>query len=309
MEFGPEQNKMDNAHTSVAIAQVAFYTPLVPVTGFVLFLNWRNKPRQAWYPLFIFSLLRLIGGVVTIMNGQATNNLHPEAASLALLNIGLVAVLWSTLGIICLVLDSTAGTTQRIYLLPTIQRIALITSLILLIISAGFASSGQLSQAPKTLAIVGYSIVLLVSSLAVAQLAQLHSQRRNLGTGTLIYVQLAIATVPTLFIRIMYGLLFEATIDNHESIWNPIYGSSLIYIIMGLVPEYIALYLYIFLGFYRMRHPLPGLEGHRDIESSHNSGSSSLHLSVPAPQSEIVFDLTAADPPPYTQSSTTASTG
>jgi hypothetical protein len=43
-------------HTSVAIAQIVFYVPIVPITLFILIRNWNNRPRMAWYPLFTFSL-------------------------------------------------------------------------------------------------------------------------------------------------------------------------------------------------------------------------------------------------------------
>lgn len=47
---------MTNPHLSVGIAQVVFYTPMLPIAIFVLVRNWNNRPRMAWYPLTSFCL-------------------------------------------------------------------------------------------------------------------------------------------------------------------------------------------------------------------------------------------------------------
>lgn len=47
---------MLNPHTAVAVAQIIFYVPILPISVFILVKNWKNRPRLAWYPLVTFSL-------------------------------------------------------------------------------------------------------------------------------------------------------------------------------------------------------------------------------------------------------------
>jgi hypothetical protein len=47
---------MVSSHTAAAIAQVAFYGPVVPIAFYIFTRNWNNRPRMAWYPLIPFSL-------------------------------------------------------------------------------------------------------------------------------------------------------------------------------------------------------------------------------------------------------------
>jgi hypothetical protein len=59
--------------------------------------------------------------------------------------------------------------------------------------------------------------------------------------------------MPPLVLRTIYGLLFEFTIDDVFSTWNPVLGSSVAFVFMALLPEYVVLLIYLYLGFYRMR--------------------------------------------------------
>lgn len=47
---------MLNAHTSVGIAQVVFYAPMVPIVIYLFSRNARIRPRMAWWPLITFAL-------------------------------------------------------------------------------------------------------------------------------------------------------------------------------------------------------------------------------------------------------------
>jgi len=57
-------------------------------------------------------------------------------------------------------------------------------------------------------------------------------------------------------IRTVYGLLsvFLAS-GNHilTSIWSPLFGSAVAFSFMALIPEYIALCIYIYLSVHRLR--------------------------------------------------------
>ena len=54
-------------------------------------------------------------------------------------------------------------------------------------------------------------------------------------------------------VRTVYGLLYAFTDSNLYSIWDPIFGSAVAFALMCLLVEYVALCIYLWLGFHRMR--------------------------------------------------------
>lgn len=56
-----------------------------------------------------------------------------------------------------------------------------------------------------------------------------------------------------LFLRAIYGLLYVFIDNSIYSTWNPLFGSAVAFALMALLPEYIVLCIYIYLGFYRIR--------------------------------------------------------
>lgn len=59
--------------------------------------------------------------------------------------------------------------------------------------------------------------------------------------------------MPTLVIRTAYGLLYTFTSQDLFSKWNPLFGSAVAFALMALLPEFITLLIYIYLGFNRIR--------------------------------------------------------
>ena len=51
----PKGLSMDESHRASAIAQIAFYVPLVPITLYVGIRAWKYGPRLAWYPAMVFA--------------------------------------------------------------------------------------------------------------------------------------------------------------------------------------------------------------------------------------------------------------
>ncbi|KAH6895982.1 hypothetical protein B0T10DRAFT_558146 [Thelonectria olida] len=295
---------MTELHTSVAIAQVAFYAPIVPLSLFIFLRNVRNRPLQPWYPLVLFSLMRLLGGLLTIAQETSPDNVRLGVAASALLNIGLVPLLFSTIGILRYVLGSTADLTlaKRGSILDIVTRIALAIALLLLVLaSATTHQRGTSIEALRALALSGYVIMTCVLALATAELTQLHVHRHLLGAGTLIYVQVALLGTPALILRTLYGLLFEYTITDEDPIWNPLHGSVPIFILMCLIPEYMTLLLYMYLGFHRMNHAIPELEKSEDVESGTYCMIGGLRVgwTVHRYQQPGAGANPLSDPPPY----------
>jgi hypothetical protein len=59
--------------------------------------------------------------------------------------------------------------------------------------------------------------------------------------------------MPFLMVRTAYGLLYAFQEDTVFGFWNPLFGSAPVFGIMALLPEYIVLWIYIYLGFYRIK--------------------------------------------------------
>jgi hypothetical protein len=59
--------------------------------------------------------------------------------------------------------------------------------------------------------------------------------------------------MPALVLRTVYGLLYEFTSDSIFSTWDPLFGSAVAFALMALLPEYIVLVIYVYLGFHRIR--------------------------------------------------------
>ena len=59
--------------------------------------------------------------------------------------------------------------------------------------------------------------------------------------------------MPLLVLRTVDGLLYEFTSNSLFSMWNPVFGSAIAFALMALLPEYIVLVTYLYLGFRRIR--------------------------------------------------------
>ncbi|KAE9364262.1 hypothetical protein N431DRAFT_104402 [Stipitochalara longipes BDJ] len=89
-----------NAHSGVAIAQTVAYVPIVPLAIFIMIRNRSHPPAMAWYPFILFSMMRLAGGPVVLALQNNDTSIGLVIAALILLNVGLIPLLVTTLGII-----------------------------------------------------------------------------------------------------------------------------------------------------------------------------------------------------------------
>lgn len=127
LDFNYSTTKMLTPHTSAAIAQTVFYAPVVPVCFYIVIRNWPNRPRQAWFPFLAFSLskiplmpsrfcchgripknpqanptgiVRFVGGILVILQASKPTDIGLIIASIILLNVGVIPLMVSTLGLI-----------------------------------------------------------------------------------------------------------------------------------------------------------------------------------------------------------------
>lgn len=62
--------------------------------------------------------------------------------------------------------------------------------------------------------------------------------------------------MPTLALRAAFGLLYEFTSGDIRAMWNPLYGSAVAFALMCLLAEYLTALIYVYLGLYRIYHPV-----------------------------------------------------
>lgn len=62
--------------------------------------------------------------------------------------------------------------------------------------------------------------------------------------------------MPFIAVRIAYGILSAFT--DFTSQWDPVFGSPVIFALMGLLMEFIALCIYVHLGFYTIKKTRDG---------------------------------------------------
>ncbi|KAH7002593.1 hypothetical protein EDB80DRAFT_894600 [Ilyonectria destructans] len=245
---------MLNPHTAVAVAQIIFYIPILPISVFVLVRNWKNRPRLAWYPLVTFSIVRLVGGIITIVLESNPSNVGLIIATTVLLNVGIIPLLLSLIGIVRIVLKSSMDDNQRAKRCLKAIRIAFIAAIVLIILSGGLSGTSSNATTSRRLAQAGYIVLTAVLTFTTLELLYLSTQKHRISPNGFIYVEFGLLSVLALGLRTAYGLLYEFSIRNPSTIWNPLSGSAVAFALMCLVAEYVALLIFIYLGIHYMNH-------------------------------------------------------
>ncbi|KAJ2895890.1 hypothetical protein MKZ38_006046 [Zalerion maritima] len=257
---------MVDQHTTTAIAQIVFYVPMVPITSYMCYRNWKYGPRMAWYPEIPFSLLRLIGGVLTLFHERDKNNRLLIIVTIVFLNVGLVPLIMSFLGIFRLI--------KKFHIFASVVRYNIFVAIGLLTVSGALAATPDLAQVQAVLSkIADLQFACVLAALISACCLLYFKMKDEIGDSTMIYLQWILIASPPICVRTAYGLIsvFEASGDNMTtSMWSPLFGSALAFSLLALVPEYITLCIYLFLAGHRLRTAKRcGLERRKTRE--HNS--------------------------------------
>ncbi|KAK6065778.1 hypothetical protein SCUP234_12398 [Seiridium cupressi] len=147
---------MISSHTAAAIAQTVFYVPAVPITLYVLIGNWAQGPRMAWYPLFAFALIRLVGGILVIVLGSQPTNYGLNVAAIVLLNIGLIPLIITTLFLVRFVFESSLQLKAWASIVLKALRINIFIAIGLLVAGGSLAGDSQNAVASRALGLAGY---------------------------------------------------------------------------------------------------------------------------------------------------------
>ncbi|KAK0719103.1 hypothetical protein B0H67DRAFT_632981 [Lasiosphaeris hirsuta] len=245
-----------NPHTAAAIAQVAAYAPMAPITTYLMIRNWRWRPRTAWYPPAAFSAIRLAGGVLTIIEQQNQSNRTLIITTIVLLNIGLIPLLLTLLGYARLVLENNFGDYKRVKLFLLTLKISLLAAAGLLGAAGGYAGQPESANLQSTLSKAAYALFSLVLAALIASFIGLSLNQRGINPAHRLYVTWGLVSTLPLCVRAAYGIIGVAVASGTNmltSTWSPLFGSATAFGLMGLLPEYIVLCIYVCLSTHHLR--------------------------------------------------------
>ncbi|KAK3311054.1 uncharacterized protein B0T15DRAFT_60120 [Chaetomium strumarium] len=245
-----------NPHTAAAIAQVVLYVPMVPLALYLLARNWRYRPRTAWYPPAVFSTVRLVGGIVTIIEQQNQRNRGLIIATIILLNLGLIPLILAYLGYARLVLEHHFADNRRLNILLRLIKIGVLVAAGFLGTAGGYAGQPEHADAQSKLSRAAYTIFALALVVLIASFIRLFLNLSQITPAHRTYVRWALVAAVPLCVRAAYGIIGVVVASGTNiltSDWSPLFGSATAFGLMALLPEYIVLSIYIFLSIYHLR--------------------------------------------------------
>ncbi|KAK7921503.1 hypothetical protein PG985_009525 [Apiospora marii] len=247
---------MDNAHRASAITQIVFYAPAVPIMLYVGIRAWKYGPRMAWYPAMAFACVRLVGGALVLASQHDPQNIRLITATIVLLNLGLVPLLMPFHALTRIVLQATFPESKRTKRFIKVTHWLLLAAVALFSIAGGLTGHPEMAEAQSILSKVAYFEFVFVLLALIAMAAWLNFGRGDrIPDGQIIYIQWLLTSSPFLCIRAVFGVIsvFEAAGANiRTSIWSPMFGSALLFSLMALLPEYIVLCVFVYLGIHRV---------------------------------------------------------
>ncbi|TDL17892.1 hypothetical protein BD410DRAFT_901222 [Rickenella mellea] len=248
-----------DARGIIAIIQIVLF---VPIFCFTLFITLRHgfKRDAGWVFLLIFSVIRIVGGVMLVV---AESLKHPSTGvyitAYVLASVGLSPLLFATLGFLRAVdqfgLSGLPIATRHWRVL----RLLLVVALALAIVGGTDASSSSLStqhtgttlrKVASLIFLGSFIIIVIIHFLYWSRKDKILLHRRTLLVGIS-------AALPFLAVRILYSILSSFSPNSlgaqtlgvapgHTSLskFNTVTGSWVIYLIMSLLMEIIAVLIY-----------------------------------------------------------------
>ena len=153
----------------LGIAQIVFYVPVVPLAIFLFIRNFKNRPRMAWWPMIPLSLMRLTGGIITVVleaNNENQNNVGLIIAAFVLLNVGAIPLLVATQGQMRIILLDNYSHNPWSDRIALGLRLALVVAIGLISAGGGLYSSDR--STARVLSLVGYIIFSVMLAILVA---------------------------------------------------------------------------------------------------------------------------------------------
>ncbi|KAK0751624.1 hypothetical protein B0T18DRAFT_387719 [Schizothecium vesticola] len=245
-----------NPYTAAAIAEVVLYVPAVPVALYLMIRNWKYRPRTAWYPPAAFSTIRLVGGIMTIIEQQNQSNRGLVVATIVLLNVGLIPLLMAFLGYARLVLEHDFRDSWRVRMFLRLVKICVLVAAGLLGAAGGYAGNPEFANSQSTLSKAAYGLFSAAILALIASFIGMALNPRRITMAHRLYVKWALFAAIPLCVRAVYGIIGVAVASGNNffaSAWSSLFGSATAFGLMALLPEYVVLGIYLYLSAYHLR--------------------------------------------------------
>lgn len=244
---------MLSPHVSLGIVEVVVYTPMLPVGIYVLCKNWRYPPRMAWYPIVTFCILRIAGGIMTIVRGDNTDNISLIIASIVILGLGTIPLTIALIGLVRIIFILCLEASSRLNHIIRLIRVMFLATIALFIAGGVMNSDATASSSASGPSRAAYILLAVLLAIAVgALLFVLIARHASIPRQCHHYIYFCLLASPLIAIRIAYGIL--GSFNDIYSMWDPVFGSALAFGLMALLPEFIAICIFVHLGFYSIKH-------------------------------------------------------
>ncbi|KIM85114.1 hypothetical protein PILCRDRAFT_817972 [Piloderma croceum F 1598] len=276
--------RLIDKHGKVAVGIISFYCTLL---GIVLKLVLRHGFRReaGWIFLFIFCIIRILGG--SLQEASATTlpiNTGLFIATAVLTSAGLSPLLIATLAFVQTVAKTAFGEnpllTRGFRLLGLIAIVGFILSLVGGI-NGTSTNPSEINQA-KTLRHVGSILFALVYGFLVAVHIGCWLCARRLTKARRTLLIAISSALPFLGVRVVYSVLSAysgspistptSSTTGSLSKFNIVNGEWQIYLVMGLVMEYIVVLVYVIAGILIPRQEVddfPSQKGPKELQAAH----------------------------------------
>ncbi|KAG9314699.1 hypothetical protein JVU11DRAFT_5506 [Chiua virens] len=241
-----------DAQGIISAVTIAIYVPILLLALRIVFRYGIRE--RGWLLLVIFSLIRIVGGVLLV----AAESITPAVLGLyiggyALEASGLSPLMLSTLGLLEIITEGADGERKFPYLFKILHLVG-IAALVLMILGITSSNSGSTAETERRVGVLLFA-GLYIALIAVTALQwgiryQLMKFRKQL----LIVVSTAL---PFLAVRTLYSILstfssssFTGSSDSNSALakFNMFTGSWQIYVVMEVVMEYIIVLMYTLAG-------------------------------------------------------------
>lgn len=244
---------MYSGHSRIGIAQISFFMPCTIAAAYLLFIR-HKRLRAPWYFLLFFSLVRVATGICVVLHEDHPTNTGLTVVAAVLLALGVVPLLFTTLGLIHIILDANIKATAFFKRLIPLLRMLFLVSASLIVAGGsmqGVTNFESLIKAGQNLIKAGYITVAL--SIMVLFIFQVYvhneGERYYLTSSSKLILKALIITDILLMIRIIYSFLSIFCVNINNTYWSPLYGSVTAFAIMVLSTECIIVGTFVVVGF------------------------------------------------------------
>lgn len=121
---------------------------------------------MAWWPLIPLSLMRLAGGIITIVLEKNQSNIGLIIAALILLNVGAIPLIVATLGQMRIILMDNYSHSPHSNRIGKGLRLSFVVAIALLAAGGGLSSVNK--SVSRILSLVGYIVFAVVLAILIA---------------------------------------------------------------------------------------------------------------------------------------------